>query len=243
MLSSKAYTNANKNPLAHMQAVQMDIETASVESKKNPCFLGNEEFKKFLKLSDCSQVSDGGSALVLVSEEGLTQLGISKEDCTEVVGSSIATGNLYVDSDPLALHTTAAAANNAYAEAGATAADVDVGEVHDCFTITEILMYEALGFAKNGEGKEMVRDGSTQIDGRIPINTGGGLVGFGHPVGATGIKQLLEVHRQMKGKCGEYQMKDKPELGICANMGGDDKRPWSVCLRTARAKWGWLTVI
>jgi len=223
LLSSKAYTNANKNPLAHMQAVKMDAEFASVESDRNPCFLGNEEFKKFLKLSDCSQVSDGGSALVLVSEDGLKQLGLNKEDCTEVVGLGHATGNLYVDSDPLALPTTQFAANAAYAEAGVVAADVDVGEVHDCFTVTEILMYEALGFAKHGEGKQLVRDGSTQIDGSIPINTGGGLVGFGHPVGATGIKQILEIHRQMKGECGDYQMAKVPELGITANMGGDDK--------------------
>ena len=68
-----------------------------------------------------------------------------------------------------------------------------------------------------------MKDGVTNIDGRIPVNTGGGLVGFGHPVGATGIKQAVEVLRQMKGRCGEYQMPSKPSLGLTANMGGDDK--------------------
>ena len=275
MLSVKAYKNANKNPLAHMHAVKMDMETASSKGDKNPAFLANEEYKDFLKISDCSQVSDGGAALVLVSEEGLAKLGKSMADCTEVIGLGQATGNLYVDADPLTLGTTAAAANAAYAEAGVVPADVDVAEVssgsliqpsfnppptsnsnapldvaevsrgsliqpssnftshltlpldvaevHDCFTITELLMAEALGFAPVGEGKTAVREGRFEIDGDIPINTGGGLVGFGHPVGATGVKQLLEVHRQFKGQCGEYQVPGSPEVGVCANMGGDDK--------------------
>lgn len=223
MLSVKAYKNANKNPLAHMHSVKMSMETAVSKGEKNPAFLANEEFKEFLKISDCSQVSDGGAALMLVSEEGLAKLGKSMADCTEVLGLGQATGNLYVDADPLTLGTTAAAARAAYAEAGIEATDVDVAEVHDCFTITELLMAEALGFAPVGEGKTAVREGRFEIDGDIPINTGGGLVGFGHPVGATGVKQLLEVHRQFKGQCGEYQVPGSPSLGVCANMGGDDK--------------------
>jgi acetyl-CoA acyltransferase len=222
-LSAKAYANANKNPKAHMTAVKMDKETASSASDKNPCFLGNEELNPYLRLSDCSQVSDGGAALILVSEDGLKKLGKSLSDAVELVGIGHATGNLYEDSDPLTLDTTAAAANRAYGMAGVSANDIDVAEVHDCFTITEVLMMEALGFASKGEGKNLVRDGSMEIDGRIPCNTGGGLVGFGHPVGATGIKQILEVYRQMKGECGDYQMSTKPTHGITANMGGDDK--------------------
>ena len=79
------------------------------------------------------------------------------------------------------------------------------------------------GLCETGEGKQLVRDGSLEIDGRIPCNTGGGLVGFGHPVGATGVKQILEIYRQMKGQCGDYQMSNTPTHGITANMGGDDK--------------------
>ena len=86
-----------------------------------------------------------------------------------------------------------------------------------------MLMMEALGFAGRGEAKEMVRNGDLDIDGKLPCNTGGGLVGFGHPVGATGVKQVLEVYRQMKGQCGDYQMSKTPEYGVTANMGGDDK--------------------
>merc|ERR1712113_468455 len=102
-------------------------------------------------------------------------------------------------------------------------ANLDVAEVHDCFTMTELMMYEAIGLAEPGKGMEFFRSGATRIDGRIPVNTGGGLVAFGHPVGATGVKQVLEIYRQMKGKCAAYQMKKLPQLGLTVNMGGDDK--------------------
>jgi acetyl-CoA acyltransferase len=223
LLAAKAYKNANMNPKAHMTAVKMDVETASGTSDANPCFLGNEELSPYLRLSDCSQVSDGGAAMVVVSEEGLAKLGIDQAQCVEVLGMGQATGNLYTDSDPTAMPTTAAAADRAFEQAGVDRADVGVAEVHDCFTVTEMLMMEALGFAGRGEAKEMVRNGDLDIDGRLPCNTGGGLVGFGHPVGATGVKQVLEVYRQMKGQCGDYQMATKPEYGVTANMGGDDK--------------------
>jgi len=224
ILSEKAYGNANKNPLAHMRAVSMDKAFAATPSDKNPCFLGNDEYKDYLKVSDCSQVSDGASALILVSEAGLAQLGKTEADAVEVVGLGHATGNLYTDADPLEMPTTARAAQNAYQQAGLKASDVDVVELHDCFTVTELLMYEALGFAEKGKGGQFARSGATQLDGALPVNTGGGLVGFGHPVGATGIKQVLEIYRQMKGQCGDYQMTAKtPEVGICSNMGGDDK--------------------
>jgi acetyl-CoA acyltransferase len=223
LLAAKAYKNANMNPKAHMTAVKMDVETASGTSDANPCFLGNEELSPYLRLSDCSQVSDGGAAMVVVSEEGLAKLGIDQSQCVEVLGLGQATGNLYTDSDPTAMPTTAEAADRAFNQAGVDRADVGVAEVHDCFTVTEMLMMEALGFAGRGEAKEMVRNGDLDIGGKLPCNTGGGLVGFGHPVGATGVKQVLEVYRQMKGQCGDYQMANKPEYGVTANMGGDDK--------------------
>jgi len=84
-------------------------------------------------------------------------------------------------------------------------------------------MYEALGFAPQGQGVRLLQDGATTRTGRLPVNTGGGLIGFGHPVGATGVKQLLELHRQMKGLCGPYQISTRPQLGLAANMGGSDK--------------------
>ncbi|MCO4762709.1 MAG: hypothetical protein KC502_14445 [Myxococcales bacterium] len=221
-VSVKAYTNANKNPLAHMKAIEMTHERAAGEAG-NPKFLTNPDVRDFLKVSDCSQVSDGGAALVLVSEAGLAKLGKTESDAIEVLGLGHATGNLFVDGDPLTMGTTTAAAERAYATAGLSAADVQLAEVHDCFTITELLMMEALGFAAPGESMAQFKDGRTALTGELPINTGGGLVGFGHPVGATGVKQVLELYRQMKGQCGDYQIAKSIEIGMTANMGGDDK--------------------
>ena len=102
-------------------------------------------------------------------------------------------------------------------------ASIGVAEVHDCFSIAEVQMYEALGFAAPGKGLELVRDGSVMRQGRLPVNTGGGLMAFGHPVGATGVKQAVEIHRQMRGLAGDYQMPKPPTVGIAANMGGDDR--------------------
>ncbi|HAN30097.1 MAG TPA: hypothetical protein DCQ06_00735, partial [Myxococcales bacterium] len=221
-VSVKAYANANQNPLAHMHAVSMTHERAAgVEG--NPKFLSNPDVREFLKVSDCSQVSDGGAALILVSEAGLQKLGKSPADAIEVLGLGHATGNLYEDNDPLAMETTTAAAAVAYSQSGVSADEVDIAEVHDCFTITELLMMEALGWASPGQSAAQVCDGRTAIGGQLPINTGGGLVGFGHPVGATGVKQILEIYRQMKGLCGAYQVQRSLSIGVTANMGGDDK--------------------
>ena len=85
------------------------------------------------------------------------------------------------------------------------------------------LMLEALGFAEEGKGIEFTKKGETAITGKIPVNTGGGLIAFGHPVGTTGVKQVFEIYRQMKGQCGDYQVSPPPEHGISANMGGDDR--------------------
>lgn len=225
-VSVKAYANANKNPLAHMHAVKMDLDTASTASDKNPNFLANEDLKPHLRTSDCSQVSDGASAMVVVSEEGLRRLGKSPRDAIEVLAVQVAADNLYVDRDYDKFETTHAAAQRAFQSTGLTAKDFGVFEVHDCFSIAEVLMYEALGLADHGKGTHFAADGHTHIDGKFPVNTGGGLIGFGHPVGATGVKQVLEIFRQMKGQSGAYQIpnhESKLKLGLAANMGGSDK--------------------
>lgn len=219
----KAYENANKNPFAHMRTVNMSFEQAATASDKNPAFLAHPEFKDFLRVSDCSQVSDGASALVLCSEAGLRRLGRATTECVEVIASQVATASLIADPFPTRLDNTAEAVARAYTEAGLTAQDMQVAEVHDCFTCNEILMYEALGFAEVGRGASLLRDGATQLDGSIPVNTGGGLCGFGHPVGATGVKQAIEIYRQIHGECGDYQLAKTPTVGISANMGGDDR--------------------
>lgn len=219
----KAYKNANKNPKAHMVARQMSHAEASAASDFNPNFLGNAELAPYLKVSDCSQVSDGASAMFLASEEGLKKLGVRLEDAVEILGFGHSTDSLYVDGDLTVFNNTADAACKAYAAAGLRPEDVQVAEVHDCFTVAELLMVEALGFAERGGAAALYRDGVVDIDGRLPVNTGGGLVGFGHPVGATGVKQAVEIFRQMRGQCGAYQMPSAPRIGLSANMGGDDK--------------------
>ena len=227
----KAYANANKNPLAHMKARPMSLEVAASANDRNPCFLANEELNPYIKMSDCSQVSDGAAALVLVSEAGLAKLGLTEADVVEVAGVGHSVSSLYTDGDLSQLSTTANAVSKAYASAGIAASDVNIAEVHDCFTVTELLMVEALGLAAPGQAARLTADGATAIDGSVPVNTGGGLVGFGHPVGATGIKQPLEIFRQMKGRCGDYQVDGALRWGVTANMGGDDKTVVSLALR------------
>jgi acetyl-CoA acyltransferase len=219
----KAYANANKNPHAHMQAVKMTLENARTASDKNPAFLENNAFREFMKVSDCSQVSDGASAVVLVSEDGLRQVGKQAADAVEIIAYGHATAPLDEAVDPLELSTTMHAASEAYRDAGIAPADVGVAEVHDCFAVTELLMYEALGWAAKGHGADLARKGETTLEGRIPVNTGGGLLAFGHPVGATGVKQALEIYKQIQGQAGAYQIPKRPQYGLAANMGGDDR--------------------
>eukprot|EP00928_Gymnodinium_smaydae_P097223 TRINITY_DN8755_c0_g1_i1.p1 TRINITY_DN8755_c0_g1~~TRINITY_DN8755_c0_g1_i1.p1 ORF type:complete len:432 (-),score=103.48 TRINITY_DN8755_c0_g1_i1:197-1492(-) len=233
-IAVKAYANAALNPLAQMQAMKMTSERA----QKSPPVLKNEELKHFMRLVDCSQVSDGAAALLVVSDEGLRKLGevIKRRNVVEILHVAVATDNLYADpQDRTRLVNVAAAAGRAYDATGLRPSQVDVVELHDCFTITEVMMYEALGFAPRGQGAALARSGRTQLRGALPVNTGGGLLAFGHPVGATGVKQILEIWRQMNGQCGEYQMSTLPQIGLAANMGGDDKTAVVTVLRNASA--------
>ena len=227
----KAYANANKNPLAHMKTRRMSYEVAATENDRNPCFLANSELNPFLKLSDCSQVSDGASAMFLVSEEGLKAMGLTEADAVEIIGRGHAVDSLYVDRDLTELATARTAAQQALSSAGIGIDEVGVAEVHDCFTVTEVLMYEAMGMADKGQGGALARSGHTTLEGKLPVNTGGGLIGFGHPVGATGVKQPLEIYRQMRGRCGDYQLSERPRHGMTMNMGGDDKTVVSLVMR------------
>lgn len=220
---ANAYANAAKNPKAHMRTVKMSVDAAREASDKNPLFLENPELKPFLKVSDCSQVSDGGSAVVLVSEAGLRKAGKKPSDAVEVVAYGHATGPIEGPADILDMDTTRAAAKEAYEAAGIGPNDVQVAEVHDCFAIAQVLAVEALGFANRGQAKKLIDDGAMWLGGKVPVNTGGGLMAFGHPVGATGVKQAVEISRQLLGRCGDYQVKGGPRVGLAQNMGGDDR--------------------
>lgn len=223
-VAAKAYANGNLNPLAHMHKTKVSYEHASTISEKNPNFLSNELYKNYLRITDCSQVTDGGAAIILVSEEGLKKIDSTNKQVVEIKSLACAAGNLYDHTtDPTRMATSGVAAKRAFELAGRKPTEIQVAEVHDCFTIAELLMYEALGLCEYGGAKDLIRSGATSLDGRFPVNTGGGLISFGHPVGATGIKQFMEVYRQMKGQCGGYQLKTVPTFGATLNMGGDDK--------------------
>ncbi|MFQ5870380.1 MAG: thiolase domain-containing protein, partial [Candidatus Zixiibacteriota bacterium] len=117
------------------------------------------------------------------------------------------------------LNATVEASKRAYKMAGKTPTDIDFAEVHDCFTIAEIMVTEDLGFFEKGKGGHAALEGKTALDGEKPINTSGGLKSKGHPVGATGVAQIVEVVKQLRGEAGERQLKS-PKVGLTQNMGG-----------------------
>ncbi|MGA2228979.1 MAG: acetyl-CoA acetyltransferase, partial [Syntrophobacteraceae bacterium] len=135
------------------------------------------------------------------------------------IGAATAPVNMAGRDRLTGLAATVEAAGQAYKMAGITPADVDVAEVHDCFTIAELMAYEDLGFAKPGEGKDLIRSKETYREGSIPVNVDGGLLSKGHPVGATGGSQIRTVVLQLRGEAGEIQVKD-PAFGLIHNVGG-----------------------
>lgn len=220
---AKAYANACRNPLALNRDAEMDFDRAMTLDRHNNHFLDDAGLRPHIRLSDCTQFTDGASAVVLASEEGLRRLEIAPERCTEIKAYGFTVAALGAETDPTRLTNVARAAAIAYADAGITAADIELAEVHDCFSIAELQMYEALGFCPEGKAPDLLISGATAITGRLPVNTGGGLLGFGHPIGATGIKQIVEIWRQMKRRAGDYQVPGTPQLGVTANIGGDDR--------------------
>ena len=179
-----------------------------------------------LSVFDCSKVSDGASSIAIMSEDGLAKCGIDKKDAVEVVGWGQCEDDITKEPEDLTeLTTIKEAARVAMESAGITKDDLGTVELHDCFSIAGIMGLEALGFAKPGEGAKFVADGNTTRDGVIPTNTTGGLVGWGHPTGATGVHQAVTIWEQFTGRAGDSQitMKDEKPYGITINMGGDDK--------------------
>ena len=215
----KNHFNGARNPNAHFKN-EITIEDA----------LKSAPVCHPLHLLDCCPQTDGAAAVLLVNPDRAAEF---TDDPVFVAGFGVATDHPYLHekSTFTGLRATTMAAERAYKMAGVEPGQIDCAEVHDCFTITELLMMEAIGWAKPGQSAAMVREGRTAINGDHPVNTGGGLVGFGHPVGATGVKQLLEVVRQMRGQCGDYQVPGRPTVGLTVNMGGDDKTVVATVLR------------
>jgi acetyl-CoA acyltransferase len=220
---TKAYANANLNPLALKQHVHVTLEDVQTLSDHNREFLEDADLRGHIRTLECTEFTDGGSAAILASEEGLRRLDIDMGGCTEIVGIGHTVRALGAETDPVRLHNVHDAAGHAYTSAGVGPADIDLAELHDCFAITELQLYEALGFAEEGDAPGLLRDGVVAIDGRLPVNTGGGLLGFGHPIGATGVRQVVEIWRQATGRCGDYQVTKRPRVALTANLGGDDR--------------------
>jgi acetyl-CoA acetyltransferase len=171
-----------------------------------------------LTLPMCAPISDGGAAAVLVSEEGLKRLGLSRHRAIEVKASIIRTGSDRMAED-FTNHITARAARDAYEIAGISPSDVSVAEVHDATAMGEIIQIENLGLVELGEGGPASERGETCIGGRVPVNPSGGLESKGHPIGATGLGQIYELVSQLRGECGARQV-EGAQVAVAENGGG-----------------------
>lgn len=230
----KSHNNAPLNPKAQFKLSIRDLMNVKAESakKKGLPLPGWENEKDFLRdprsnpvvawpmhLYDCCPISDGASCMLLVGEE------IAKnftDDPLYVIGMGQGSGRgLHACDELTYFEATRYAAKEAYGMSGLKPEDIQFSEVHDCFSIAEIIHIEDLGFFKPGEGYKAVEEGLTRLDGPKPINTSGGLKCKGHPVGATGISQLYEVWTQLRGKAGERQVPIKDlRIGAAHNLGG-----------------------
>ena len=208
-IAAKNHRNGAVNPLAHFQK-DLGYDFCRAESDKNPIVAGP------LKRTDCSPVTDGAAALVLADMDAALAmdkavvfraarhvndfLPMSKRDVTRFEGAELAW-------------------RQAFADSGLTLDDLDMLEVHDCFTIAELIIYEALGLTPHGHGAQAILDGWTEKDGRLPINPSGGLKSKGHPIGATGVSMHVMASMQVKGEAGAIQVPGAGLAGVF-NMGG-----------------------
>ncbi|MFQ6137066.1 MAG: thiolase domain-containing protein [Candidatus Hydrothermarchaeales archaeon] len=206
LVAVKNHANAKHNPKAQFR---FDI---TIEDVLNSTLVADP-----LRLLDCSPITDGAACLVLASERKAKEF---TDSPVYITGSGQA-------SSPIALHdrerievldATINAGRVAYKMAGKKPGDMGVAEVHDAFTIGEICAIEGLGFCEIGDGGKMAEEGETQIGGRIPVNTSGGLKAKGHPVGATGVAQAIEIATQLRGEAGKRQV--DADVGLSHNVGG-----------------------
>ncbi|WP_263705557.1 thiolase domain-containing protein [Shouchella tritolerans] len=199
MVALKNRMYAQANPIAQFQKAICLEDVLTARPVTNP-----------LRLLDCSPISDGAAAVVLQkSESGVHVLSSGQASGTPLMQE---VDNL------LRIEATHLAAQQAYAQAGLGPGDIDVVELHDCFSITELIATEELGFAERGKGWEAVEQGLTQHGGNVPVNTSGGLLSKGHPIGATGIAQIVQIAEQLNGTaCNQV---DGARIGLAQNLGG-----------------------
>jgi acetyl-CoA C-acetyltransferase len=203
----KNHANGSLNPYAQYQ------RPVTLEQVVNASMVAYP-----LGLLDCSPVTDGSAAVVLCAADKAKKY---KKNPVKIIGSGQASDSLALHArrDICTLDATVYASKMAYNQAHLTPKDIDLAEVHDCFTIAEICAIEALGFVKKGEGGKAIENKITTLDGELPINTSGGLKAKGHPVGATGVAQIVEVTLQLRGEAEKRQIKDA-RIGLAHNVGG-----------------------
>ena len=230
----KSHSNAVHNPKAQFQQsirdiMEMRIKRAKERGEPVPTWKDEKDFLRDpaanppvawpLHLFDCCPISDGASCMILVAEE-LAKNFTDKPIYVAGVGQGSGSG-LHAKKELLSFEATRHAAKQAYEMSGYKPQDIQFAEVHDCFSMAELLHMEDLGFCKPGEAWKLVAEGFSRLDGPVPINTSGGLKCKGHPVGATGVAQLYEVWKQLRGEAGKRQV-PKPDLrvGAAHNLGG-----------------------
>lgn len=234
MVSIKSHNNARFNPKAQFNASISEIMNSRIERAKKrgqpvPTWKDEWEFLHDLRANpmvawplqvfDCCPMSDGASCVLIVAEE------IAKnftDDPIHIIGIGQGSGRpLHTKDDITYFEANRNAAKEAYESSGLKPEDIQFSEVHDCFSIAEIIHMEDLGFFKPGEGYKAVEEGLTRLDGPKPINTSGGLKCKGHPVGATGTAQMYEVWKQLRGEAGQRQIPNKNlRIGASHNLGG-----------------------
>lgn len=213
------YSNAKRNPLAQTRRWFMNYEQARLRgTETNPCVGGK------LAISDCSQVTDGATVVVLCSEKFIKEKGYDNKPIIKGYGHRVAPmlfDKKMKDNDrsKYILPWTRQAVVDAYKRSGLSVNDIDVFETHDCFTSSEYAAISAFGITEPGKEYEAVENGVIAFDGDKPINPSGGLIGCGHPVGASGARMFLDLYKQVTGKAGEYQIKDAKNA-MMLNIGG-----------------------
>jgi acetyl-CoA acetyltransferase len=203
--ASKSHFHATMNPLAQYQ-VDMSVDQV----------LNDKLISWPLTRAMCAPISDGAAALVVCAEESLPRF--NRARAVEVRASALVSGSNRANDD-LSRHLGRVAAERAYAQAAIGPDEVDVAEVHDASAYAEVLQTENLGLCKPGDGGPMAERGETRLGGRIPVNTSGGLVSKGHPIGATGAVQIHELVVQLRGEAGRRQVEDA-RFAVAENGGG-----------------------
>jgi acetyl-CoA acetyltransferase len=211
------YANGNQNPYAQMNKAKVTLDDVlKIEGINRYIVEGLP-----LKTLDCSQITDGYAALILATEEGLEKLGVSKEDTVEIAGYAQATDPLLKEGrDVLRPAGAYHAMQRAYEMAGLTPEDVNVAEVHDCFSVMGAIGAEVIGKAKVGQGAKYWVDGKASVDGECSINLSGGLIAKGHPIGATGVSMIGSCFWQLMERAPHGLQRKNPKAAATFNVGG-----------------------